>query len=266
MTESFYFPNRPDHSALNVCSGRYESDVALAQYCDAHYGPDKFGVVNFCARISAFCLEQLAARPRRRALDLGCAVGRASLELARGFDRVDGVDFSARFIALARRLQGQGRIRYQHPEEGEVLSDCEVSLADFDLTTAAPRVTFHQGNAQNLAPGFADYDLILAANLIDRLPDPGDFLATIHRRLAIGGILAIASPYAWQEEFTPRRYWLGGRFRAGAPVSSLAGLEGKLARHFTAADAPREVEFVIRETARTYQHNIAQLTFWLRTR
>lgn len=33
-----------------------------------------------------------------RALDLGCATGRTSYELSRCFDKVIGLDYSARFI------------------------------------------------------------------------------------------------------------------------------------------------------------------------
>jgi hypothetical protein len=35
-------------------------------------------------------------------------------------------------------------------------------------------VEFFQGDATNLKPQFTGYDLILAANLIDRLTTPGD--------------------------------------------------------------------------------------------
>jgi hypothetical protein len=74
------------------------------------------------------------------------------------------------------------------------------------------------------------------------------------------GLLAISSPYTWLEHFTPRRRWLGGRFRAGSPMSSLEGLSKKLAKHFTAVGEPQEVEFILRENARMFQHYISQLT------
>jgi len=34
----------------------------------------------------------------KRALDVGCAVGRATFELARSFDETVGIDLSARFF------------------------------------------------------------------------------------------------------------------------------------------------------------------------
>lgn len=262
-------PLKPPHAtrpASSACYIRYHSDSAVAQYCNAHYGPDKFGVPNFSARLVHLCRDALGEQPRRRALDLGCAVGRASFELATCFDHVDGIDYSSRFIEIACRLQARGRITYQVAEEGELLRDRRVSLADLGLQETAARVVFARGNALSLDAGLRDYDLVLAANLIDRLSDPATFLAHIHRRLVPGGLLAIASPYCWKAEFTPKKHWLGGRCRRGLPLDTRTELSHRLAAHFEAAAPPQEVEFVLRETARTFQHSIAQLTLWRRAR
>lgn len=247
---------------LEAPQAMYETDGAVAQYCDAHYGPDKFGVGNFPARLVELCLQAMGERPRRRALDLGCAVGRASFELARHFDQVSAIDFSARFIRIAYQLQEKGVIHYQLADEGEIVSFHEQRLGDFGLATTSARVEFCQGDAHNLKPQFTGYDLVLAANLLDRLYEPARFLATIHQRLNPGGLLAIASPYSWQEEFTPKERWIGGRRRAGEPFSTLAGLTEQLAPHFRMLGTPRDLPFVIRETARKFQHSIAELTFW----
>ncbi len=83
----------------------YESDHAAAEYLLLHYGGA--GRSNFPAR----CASQLLARPLpppARGLDLGCAVGRSSFELARRCAEVVGIDASARFIAIARQLQQKG--------------------------------------------------------------------------------------------------------------------------------------------------------------
>jgi len=253
--------NKPVMAALYA---RYHSDTAISQYCDAHYGPDKFGVENFPRKITRICTTALEGKPQHSALNLGCAVGRTSFELATHFEQVTGVDFSSRFIDIARRIQKRGKICYQLPEEGVLISDHEVLLADYGLAETANRVTFLQGNVRCLETRFCDYDLVLAANLIDRLPEPGKFLADIHQRLLIGGLLVITSPYNWLEHYTPRKKWLGGRFRAGTPFTSLEGLRKKLSRHFTIVGEPLEVECVIRETARTFQHCISQVTLWRR--
>lgn len=251
-------------TALAASYALYESETSVAQYCDAHYGPDKFGVANFPAYLAHLCASMMLGKPKRSALDLGCAAGRASFELATCFDQVTGIDFSTRFIDIASRLKNRGRIGYRLIEEGDLISDHEVLLADFGLEAAAPRVTFYQGNAERLDLHCYNHDLVLAANLIDRLSKPGKFLSEVHKLLAVGGLLVIASPYNWMDHFTPRQQWLGGRFRVGAPFTSLKGLSKKLTKHFDAVCEPRDVEFVIRMTARTFQHNISQVTFWRR--
>jgi putative 4-mercaptohistidine N1-methyltranferase len=203
-------------------------------------------------------------RPKNRALDLGCAVGRASFELAKSFALVTGIDFSARFIRIAHQLQEKGVTHYQLLEEGEIVSYHETRLSDFGLSESLDKIEFFQGDAHNLKPQFADYDLVLAANLLDRLYDPSRLLSSIHERISIGGLLVLASPYTWLEEFTRKENWVGGVRLAGEPFSTLEGLVEQLGGHFRLLDEPRDVEFVIRETARKFQHTVSQLTVWER--
>ncbi len=99
-----------------------------------------------------------------------------AFELAREFQFVNGLDFSARFIRIAYQMQEKGILRYELPEEGEIVSYHERRLADLGLAEAAGRVEFYQADAQNLKSQFSDYDLILAANLLDRLSKPVKFL------------------------------------------------------------------------------------------
>jgi putative 4-mercaptohistidine N1-methyltranferase len=242
----------------------YESDQAVSQYCEAHYGASYFNVDNFPARCARLAVAYMEGRPRKRALDIGCAVGRSAFELAKTFDFVNGLDFSARFIRIAFQMQEKGVARYEMVEEGDIVSYHEHRLAEFGLEGVADRVEFFQADAANLKPRFSGYDLILAANLIDRLYDPQAFLATIHERLNMGGILVIASPYTWLEEFTRRENWVGGIRKDGEPYTTLDGLADLLDGHFQMIDSPRDVEFVIRETRRKFQHTVSQLTAWKR--
>lgn len=240
----------------------YESDTAVSQYCEAHYGDTSFGVDNFPLRCASICLDLMRNRPKRRALDLGCSVGRASFELAKAFEFVNGLDFSARFIRIAYQMQEKGLIRYELPVEGEIVSYHERKLEDLGLVETRDKIEFFQADALNLKPQFSNYDLILAANLLDRLSRPIHFLTTIHERLNEEGILVIASPYTWLEEFTKRENWAGGYRRDGEPFTTLACLKELLHEHFTMIGAPRDIEFVIRETSRKFQHSISQLTIW----
>lgn len=242
---------------------RYESDALAAQYCEAHYGSQYFGVENFALACAGAALAAMQGRTMGHALDLGCAVGRASFELARGgFKKVTGLDFSTRFFRLAARMQEEGYLRYAFPEEGEVVSFHEIDLKKLGLDAVRERVQFSQADACNLPEKFSGYDLVLAANLIDRLYSPRRFLTSIHERMNPGGLLVIASPYTWLEEFTKREEWLGGYREAGEPVWTLDGMKRTLAPHFRLLGEPQDVPFVIRETRRKFQHTVAELTVW----
>ncbi|MBT0651898.1 putative 4-mercaptohistidine N1-methyltransferase [Geomobilimonas luticola] len=252
-----------DTAPVVIRQDQYETDTLAAQYCDAHYGPDHFDVANFPATCARICLELMEGRTKGAALDVGCAVGRGSFELARGgFERVTGLDFSTRFFRLAARMQEEGYLRFALPEEGEIVSFHEIGLVDLGLAEVRDRVAFFQADACNLPDKFAGYDLVLAANLIDRLYAPRRFLTTIHERMNPGGLLIITSPYSWLEEFTKHEDWLGGYRDAGEPVWTLDGLKEALATRFRMVGEPRDIPFVIRETRRKYQHTIAELTAW----
>jgi 5-histidylcysteine sulfoxide synthase/putative 4-mercaptohistidine N1-methyltranferase len=250
---------------LTMPEAMYETDMTVSQYCEAHYGKTYFGVSNFPAKCAAACFQYAQGRPRRKALDLGCAVGRASFELAREFDLVTGIDFSARFIRVALQLKEKGNVHFELVEEGNLVSYHEARLSEMGLDRVADRVEFFQGDATNLKPQFTGYDLVLAANVIDRLYDPKRFLETIHERLNLGAILVITSPYTWLEEFTKKENWLGGFRKGGEPYMTLDALRDMLGPHFVMLDAPKNVEFVIRETRRKFQHSVAELTVWQRT-
>ena len=250
---------------LTLPEAMYETDSAVSQYCEFHYGQRYFEVPNFAVRCAAACGHYTQQRPRRKALDLGFAVGRATFELAKEFELVTGIDFSARFICVALQLKEKGVTHYERVEEGEVVSYHEARLSEWGLDRVADRVEFFQGDATNLKPQFTGYDLVLAANLIDRLSDPRRFLETIHERLNSGGVLVITSPYTWLEEFTKKENWLGGFRQAGEPYWTLDALREILSRHFELLDEPQNLEFVIRETRRKFQHTVAEVTAWARS-
>jgi putative 4-mercaptohistidine N1-methyltranferase len=155
-------------------------------------------------------------------------------------------------------------LRYTLTDEGELVFYRERTLTGLGLDKVRDKVQFYQGDACNLKPLFSGYDLILAANLIDRLYDPAKLLTSIHTRLNPGGLLLIASPYTWLEEHTKRDLWIGGFKRDGESFGTLDGLKEILGEHFKLVQGPRQVPFVIRETRRKFQHTLSEVTIWER--
>lgn len=149
--------------------------------------PYDFGprdAANFPARCAALAAKHAplgADGLRGRALDIGCAVGGASFELARSFSHVTGIDFSHAFVAAAKRLQSGERLPCTAVEEG-TLSSWFVAAAPDGVDSG--RVVFRQGDACALPPPSADFgpfSAVLASNLLCRLPDPDAFLASLAR-------------------------------------------------------------------------------------
>ncbi len=241
----------------------YETDAALAQYLLFHYGtaeencpllPAARAACGFPVRCVTEPLRHLRPAQTRRALDLGCAVGRSSFELARDFSEVVAIDFSARFIAAAQAMQREGEMRFQAAREGQAVDDFHVALPG---ELARERVRFKQGDACALPSGLGVFDLVLMANLIDRVPDPARCLAQLPAVVAPGGVLIITSPYTWLEEYTPRDRWLD----QGA--GTRAALQEKLAPSFTLAHA-FDLPMLIRDHRRKYQWTVTEASVWQR--
>ncbi|MDO9207203.1 MAG: putative 4-mercaptohistidine N1-methyltransferase [Sulfuricurvum sp.] len=240
----------------------YETDELVSQYCDFQYGDDYFGVENFALACAQKAIGYSKNTQQSRALDLGCATGRASFELTSAFDHVEGVDYSQAFIDAAVELQKNGQISYAQNGEGELKHQVLIDMTMYSFRDSCVKAAFFQGDACSLAPEFKEYDLIMATNLIDRLYQPALFLKTIHERINNDGILVLTSPYTWREEYTAKEFWIGGyKDKNGKEVSTLDGLKRLLEENFELI-AIEDVPFVIRETARKFQHTISQMSVW----
>ncbi|CAI6160459.1 MAG: Hercynine oxygenase [uncultured Sulfurimonas sp.] len=238
----------------------YESDELVSQYCEFQYGASHFGVENFA--VSTARVASAFAVNNKKALDLGCATGRATYELAREFDSVEGIDFSVRFVQAGAKLKDDGYLAFRTKEEGEIAVQKKITIEDLGYEDLKEKVSFWQGDACNLKANFTGYDLIMATNLIDRLYNPMLFLETINERLNEDGILVITSPYTWQESSTAKEFWLGGfTNEAGEEVKTIDSLEKVLGEKFELIHT-QDLEFVIKETARKYQHTISEVSVW----
>ncbi len=247
----------------------YETDKLLAEYLLFHYGtaeeilPYRDGpreALHYPVRCVTECVDFTRLNENSRALDLGCAVGRSSFELARRCARVIGIDFSHRFVEAAQVLQARGEISYRRTDEGDLGS---TLVARVPPEIDRGKVQFEVGDAMNLREDLGFFDVVLMANLIDRLPDPKVCLERLPSLVRQGGQLIITSPYTWLEEFTPREAWLGGLERNGRAMSTLDGLRVALTEQFELA-AVKDLPFLIREHARKFQWSVAQATLWRR--
>lgn len=67
-------------------------------------------------------------------MEVGCATGRTSFELCRGFDSVLGVDISQTFLNKCNKIKETGQIDYFLPREGE-LGDTKTAHLPPDIVS-----------------------------------------------------------------------------------------------------------------------------------
>lgn len=238
----------------------YESDELVSQYCEFQYGDEHFGVENFAIEMAKIASK--FSTGKTKALDLGCATGRATFELAKSFDKVEGIDFSVRFVQVGSKLKEDGFVAFHTKQEGEIVENKKLTIDELGYDDLKHRVSFWQGDACNLKANFNSYDTIMATNLIDRLYNPRLFLDTIDERLNEDGILIIASPYTWQESSTKKELWLGGyKDENSKNIRTIDTLKEVLFEKFELIHL-QDLEFVIKETQRKYQHTISEVSVW----
>lgn len=241
---------------------RYESDDELSQYLLFHYGseeeilgdmPAPRAGLNFPRR----CVSELIGPMGRdsRALDVGCAVGRSTFELARYAAKVIGVDFSKKFIQAAETLKQAGECEGHKVLEGELSATFRAKVP---VGIECERVTFEVGDAMHLRPDLEGFDAVLAANLICRLPEPRRFLDRVPQLVKPGGQFLLSTPFSWLEEFTPRANWLGSGGQRSFEV-----IKEILNPHFE-LQTTKEMPFLIREHERKFQYGISLGSRWLR--
>lgn len=235
----------------------YESERYIGEYLLFHYGsPEEImtwpggpkDALDFPVRTAGHFSDEKV----ERALDVGCAVGRSTLEMSRNADEVIGIDFSKAFIATAENVRKGERVRYERLEEAGEVTPLEVRSPE---KVSPERVSFEVGDAMDLREDLGAFDRVHAANLVCRLPEPRRFLSRLSSLVKPGGELILATPCTWLEEFTSKENW--------PPGSTAEWLEKELEGDFELvgkADEP----FLIRETARKFQWTVSMVTKWVR--
>ncbi|GHB99339.1 5-histidylcysteine sulfoxide synthase [Cerasicoccus arenae] len=242
---------------------RYETDPFVTLHCEAHYGPEAFGVENYSEKIAQICLDRMTKSQRGKALDIGCKVGRTSFELAAGFNQVLGLDPTARTIRIGVEMIDKGYTQWEAPSEGEIVNFRQAYLKDIGLDRSRSKVEFMQADLSNMKDLYRGYDLILINCILEHSYHPAKFLETVHERLNDDGLLVIASTNDWSTEHTQREDWLGGfKDRTGENQSTIDGIQLALSEKFVQAEPAVDIPQIIRHNSRSYEHNLVQVSFW----
>ena len=236
----------------------YETRRLLDEYLLFHYATPQevlpwaegpLSALGFAVRT----VTELAdfSREPKTALDLGCAVGRSSFELAKHTTSVLGIDYSHSFVEAAQQLVFSD-LPYQRLDEAAAMTSL---VAKVPTDCPRDRVNFEQGDAMHLRADLGSYDLVHAANLLCRLTDPALLIERLPQLVKPGGQLLLTTPCTWLEDFTPRGNWPAG--------STRDWLKKELSEHFE-LELEKDLPFLIREHARKYQWSVALGTRWIR--
>lgn len=236
----------------------YESDRSLGEYLLFHYGsaqeqlPWSDGPKHALDFPKRSVTELIDCESNVfSALDLGCAVGRSSFVLSGIAGKVLGIDYSKSFISAAQSILQSGKLSYQYQEEAARWIDSMVKIDE-----RPKNLFFEVGDACNLREDLDPFDLVHAANLLCRLPDPMKLLERLPDLVSPGGQLILTTPFSWLEDFTPSQNWLDGK-------NSASALKEVLGQKFD-LELEKDLPFLIREHRRKFQYTIALGMRWRR--
>ena len=242
----------------------YQTDRVLREYLLFHYGSEEeilsLGVgprdaLGFSVRSVQLLMDQNSIPHSGRALDLGCAVGRSSFELAKSCSQVLAIDKSPVFIDACEVLRMSGELPFESVKQGEIT---RTLLACVDDEVDRDRVRFVVGDACSLSEDLEAFDVVHAANLLCRLPNPRLLVSRFRELVVPDGQLLLATPFTWVDEFTPVDNWLGGVMEDSYDV-----LKSLLSSYFH-LENEINLPFLIREHERKFQYGVSLGMLWRR--
>jgi hypothetical protein len=140
------------------------------------------------------------------------------IELSKVFQHVTAYDYSAKFLTAA-------------------------------IDNKTKNMTLFHGDAHvahlNPVVGGKKFNLIVGANLVDRMSNPREWIQNSKSILAEDGLLVIFSPFTWMKDFTKEEHWLGGFRQDSEVVWSLQGAIRQAGPELCVCEPPSHVPFAI---------------------
>ncbi len=171
------------------------------------------------AHLVETALHLLSGLPTGVWIDLGCAVGRGTRELACRTGALSvGVDLSFAMLRVAERARRESRVVFPQKRVGMVFDRREFSVADMP----AGLMSYWCCDVGNLPFADATFDGALSLNVLDCVASPLQHLAELGRVLRAEAPGLMSTPYDWSPNATPLADWLGGHSQRGDAHGSSA--------------------------------------------
>lgn len=140
-------------------------------------------------------------------IDMGCAVGRTTFELARACDEIIlGVDLNFGMLKTASTILEKGYVSYPR-RRGGIAFEHRSFPAAFEK---AAHVDFWVCDATALPVSGETFSAAVSLNVLDCAWSPYDHMKELGRMLMPGGNALVSTPYDWTTNATPVEAWLGG--------------------------------------------------------
>jgi SAM-dependent methyltransferase/uncharacterized protein YbaR (Trm112 family) len=237
----------------------YGSFSMLQSYLWSHYseffnGPDATDAYKKWA--SAF-------NPRKGwALDIGCAVGRLTLEMTKTHDRAVGIDTSLSFIRSARNLTAKQRLEFDLIIEGEIT---EKKSSNLDQDFEYEKAEFIVADAMALPFRSNRFATASSVNILEKVPDPSQHFLEANRVMnRTNARFLFSDPFSWDETVSSPNLWLGGRNEGpfkGFGIDNVCRMlregSGIFSPGFSIQETGR-VQWKIRKTQNLWEHITSQ--------
>jgi SAM-dependent methyltransferase/uncharacterized protein YbaR (Trm112 family) len=143
------------------------------------------------------------------ALDIGCAVGRLTLEMTKTHDRAVGIDTSLSFIRSARKLMHQRSLEFDLIVEGEIT---ERRSGNLDPAFRFENADFIVADAMALPFRTDRFATASSVNILEKVPDPSLHFSEANRVMdKTKARFLFSDPFSWDETVSHPDLWLGGR-------------------------------------------------------
>lgn len=170
----------------------------VSTYLHSHYAIENRNQ-KFWQQAVAMLASEASEKP---SLDLGCAVGRMTFELASISTIAVGLDLDFRSLVAALQIQKSGSIQFNRVRSSKRLSTESVCFEPRD------NVLFLVADA--LDPPFPAemFGTVSALNVLDNVSVPLTLIGQMDALLAPGGQLLMCSPYQWRPDIADSAQWL----------------------------------------------------------
>lgn len=196
---------------------------------DNEFGPQQKGTFpGNATRCLQAGLNLFEKKPTLPALDVGCAVGRSTFEVAQHCNGLTlGIDPNFSLLRVAQKVLREGRVSFPLKRTGIVYErhEFEVNMP------ASQNVDFWACDGAALPFSNKTFHFISALNVLDTVESAAKLLHSISASMADNGQLLLSTPYDWAPP-VPINNWFGGHAqRAQHQGSSEAVLRSHLAEN-----------------------------------